>query len=269
MIVFVEPDSKWYDFVLMNRSHAPTIVVPLPFDSLVMSTTFTESFWEEQRSIDLEATVHRGTGVYKIWNEKLVMMMAATELNPFKTKFFTWIDAGYYRNERIAPKFNETIVHLDITKAGVNPSKVLFLHVRNDSLRKATKGRVATAGNAFIGTAEALRELYKMYYLTLWDWARKQYFIGSDQHIMAETCYRYSTVCHPWFPGNFKNWFAMSKLLKQREYNLSKASEHFYFEREPRLLLLPDPPRKPIKSFKEIQTKKSHLKLFNDWLSLL
>jgi hypothetical protein len=72
MIIFVEPGSRWVDFVLEHRKHAPTIVASLKFDDLVMSTTFQPNFWDFMHSIDLEAAVHKGSGVYKIWNEKLV-----------------------------------------------------------------------------------------------------------------------------------------------------------------------------------------------------
>lgn len=72
MIIFLEPDSSWYDFVLKQRKHAPTIIAPIQFDELVMSTTFTTEFWDFMFSIDLEASVHKSPNVYKIWNEKLV-----------------------------------------------------------------------------------------------------------------------------------------------------------------------------------------------------
>lgn len=72
MIIFLEPGSSWYDFVLKQRTHAPTIIAPIQFDELVMSTTFTTEFWDFMFSIDLEASVHKSSNVYKIWNEKLV-----------------------------------------------------------------------------------------------------------------------------------------------------------------------------------------------------
>jgi hypothetical protein len=72
MIIFVEPGSRWFDFVKEHRTHAPTIIAPLKFDDLIMSTTFLPSFWDFMHSIDLEAKVHKGSSVYKIWNEKLV-----------------------------------------------------------------------------------------------------------------------------------------------------------------------------------------------------
>ena len=72
MIIFLEPDSKWFDIIKELRSHAPTLVVPLKFDDLVMSRTFTKEFWDYEHSIDTEAAIHKGSSVYKIWNEKLV-----------------------------------------------------------------------------------------------------------------------------------------------------------------------------------------------------
>ncbi len=72
MIIFVAPKSKWFDFVKERRTHAPTIVAQLPFEDSVMSTTFSKEFWEFMFSIDTEAKVHKGSNVYKIWNEKLV-----------------------------------------------------------------------------------------------------------------------------------------------------------------------------------------------------
>lgn len=60
MIIFVEPGSKWFQFVKERRTHAPTIVAHLSFDDTIMATTFTEEFWNFMHSIDLEAKVHRG-----------------------------------------------------------------------------------------------------------------------------------------------------------------------------------------------------------------
>jgi hypothetical protein len=74
MIIFVEPESRWFEFVKERRTHAPTIVAPLKFENLVMSTTLLPSFWDFMHGIDLEAKIHKGSGVYKIWNEKLVSL---------------------------------------------------------------------------------------------------------------------------------------------------------------------------------------------------
>eukprot|EP00815_Leptocylindrus_aporus_P007786 CAMPEP_0116066424 /NCGR_PEP_ID=MMETSP0322-20121206/10366_1 /TAXON_ID=163516 /ORGANISM="Leptocylindrus danicus var. apora, Strain B651" /LENGTH=376 /DNA_ID=CAMNT_0003552959 /DNA_START=139 /DNA_END=1269 /DNA_ORIENTATION=- len=256
LVIFVEPDSEWVDFVRERRTHAPTLIVPQKFDDLVMSTTFTESFWQEQHAIDLEAKIHKGTGVYKIWNEKLVLLHATMELNPFDSSTFMWMDAGYFRNERISRKNGELIVNRNINSAGVPPSKVMLIHVRNDPLSTRGINKVATAGNAFIGTKEAMYELYEKYYETLWSWVIEKKFLGSDQFVMTETCYRYPQVCNPTFPGRFKDWFAMSKLLRNEEFPLTNISDQFHFKSESEVIPLPpkQPPKVPIKTM-DIKTE--------------
>ena len=71
MIIFVEPGSKWIDFVKTRRQHAPTILVGRKFSDMVMSTTFSDKFWLKVEEIDHEKFRHN-IDLYKIWNEKLV-----------------------------------------------------------------------------------------------------------------------------------------------------------------------------------------------------
>ena len=152
IIVFVEPGSKWVDEITEMRQHAPTIIAAMKFDDLVMSTTFTKEFWDYQYSIDTEAKVHKGSGVYKIWNEKLIFIHNAIQLNPFRTKGFAWVDAGYFRNVNDAPQPGTPLITTDYTSLGVPREKVLVMHVRNDPLD--APARVNVAGNMFLGTGE-------------------------------------------------------------------------------------------------------------------
>ena len=66
MIIFVEPESIWVNFTREHRRHAPTIIATQRFDDLTMVDTFRESFWDYEHSIDTEARIHRGSGVYKV-----------------------------------------------------------------------------------------------------------------------------------------------------------------------------------------------------------
>ena len=235
LIVFVEPNSTWSHFVRGNRSRlqVPTILVEQPFNSMVMSTSFEESFWQEQRNIDLEAHIHRGTGVYKIWNEKLVLLKAAADVNPFGTEYFAWTDAGYYRPGQSPPNDGSPAMRLNITKAGVPKSKLLLLHVRNNKRSNTGFRTVATAGNMFVGHADAINAIYYRYYTTLWDMVTNNLFVGSDQMVMTETCYRYPSVCHPYFPGRYKAWLHMATVLSKEDHDLSQLSPDFEFGAPP------------------------------------
>lgn len=73
MVVFVDPNSEWKQFVLDRRRHAPTIVVDYPFHNFTMATRFSDTFWKtEVFPRDNEKRFKKGVDVYKIWNEKIV-----------------------------------------------------------------------------------------------------------------------------------------------------------------------------------------------------
>ncbi len=46
----------------------------------------------------------RGPELYAIWHSKVFWLYLATKLNPFKSKYFLWIDAGVFRDK--ASMFN-------------------------------------------------------------------------------------------------------------------------------------------------------------------
>ncbi len=161
-------------------------------------------------------------------------MYAATMLNPFNTPGFAWMDAGYFRQE--TPKEGESIIKLNITEDGIAEEKLVLLHVRNDPL--SSRARVNIAGNSFLGTTRSFQEFYPKYYETFWDWISMKKFIGSDQFVMTETCRRYQSHCHPFFPGRFKDWFAMYKLMQgsyerggSKDY--TQISKHYLFSDKP------------------------------------
>ena len=140
------------------------------------------------------------------------------------------MDAGYFRNDGDAPKASTPIIKVNITEAGVPDEKLLVMHVRNDGLD--APGRVNIAGNSFGGTGRAFLEFYPKYYHTFWHWISIEKFIGSDQFVMTETCRRYKTHCHPFFPGSFRNWFAMSYAMAGKK-DFSKVSPKYLFLDKP------------------------------------
>ena len=233
MIIFVEPKSRWANFTREHRNHAPTIIASQEFNNITMVDTFSESFWDYEHSIDTEARIHKGSNVYKIWNQKMIYLYATVQLNPFDTDGFIWMDAGYFRKEHMAPKLSKPILHVNLTDLGVPREKMLFLHVRNDDLE--SEARVNIAGNSYFGTKDALLAFYFQYYLTFWDWVKKKNkFIGSDQFVLTETCRRYPMNCHPYFGGGFRWWFAFAdKVFLGKDLTVNKVSPHYLFLDEP------------------------------------
>ena len=87
MIVFVEPNSRWYDFVFENRQHAPTLLIGRKFADMVMSTSFSNNFWLKAHNNSDEAFRH-SIDSYKIWNEKLVRYQVDLMLVNFHKFYF-------------------------------------------------------------------------------------------------------------------------------------------------------------------------------------
>ena len=78
MVVFVQPNTGWTDIVRERRKHAPTIIVQMPFEQFTMGSTFSDEFRETEvapTDPDPEFPLTVGVNVYKMWNEKIILMM--------------------------------------------------------------------------------------------------------------------------------------------------------------------------------------------------
>ncbi|KAL9188351.1 hypothetical protein ACHAXT_006729 [Thalassiosira profunda] len=215
MIIFCEPDSKWVNFFIEQRKHAPTIVVPLAANDLRLKQHFSqETFWKKQYDIDPEATTHHkgvNTMLYIIWDEKLVLLHSAAMLNPFNTTQFIWVDTGYCRNP--APHlYRQSAVRVNITEEGVNDEALLLFQMipYKFNREKAISGdQVLVGGNSFIGTYKAISNMYSAFYDTFWAMSATGQFVGSDQKVMYRTCHTYPTACHIHKPRKMKQWLKM------------------------------------------------------------
>ena len=215
MIIFCEPNSTWVTYFIEQRKHAPTIVVPLSANNLRLKQHFPqETFWKNQYNIDPEGTTHHknvNTMLYIIWDEKLVLLHTAAQLNPFNTTQFAWVDTGYFRNP--APHaYRQSVVRVNITKEGVaDESTLLFRMIPYKFVEdKVISGdQVLVGGNSFIGTYHGIDNLYSAFYDTFWTMAATGKFVGSDQKVMYRTCHTYPTACHIHHPRKDRQWLKM------------------------------------------------------------
>lgn len=219
MIIFCEPNSRWVEFFIAQRKHAPTIVVPLSANDFRLKKMFPqETFWKNQYEIDPEGpTHHKGvnTMLYIIWDEKLVLLQAAAMLNPFNTTQFAWVDTGYCRNP--APHaYRQSVARINITKEGVNEeSTLLYEMIPYNFKREAviSGNQVMVGGNSFIGTYNGISNLYSAFYETFWTMAATGNFVGSDQKVMYRTCHAYPSACHIHKPRKWRQWLKMLEEL--------------------------------------------------------
>jgi len=215
MIIFCEPNSRWVNFFIEQRQHAPTIVVPLSANELRLKKHFPqETFWKDQYNIDPEGSTHHknvNTMLYVIWDEKLVLLHSAAMLNPFNTTQFAWIDTGYFRNP--APHaYRQSVVRINITKEGVADKSTLMFRMIPYNFKQDTVisgNQVLVGGNSFIGTYHGIDNLYSAFYDTFWTMAATGQFVGSDQKVMYRTCHMYPNACHIHHPRKDRQWLKM------------------------------------------------------------
>jgi len=213
MVVFVEPGGHFYDVVVKNRIHAPTLVVAVPYKDLPASTTFGAGFWAEQFAMDHEKQYHKSPEIYKMWHMKMLFISDVSELNPFGTKHVFWLDAGFLRDKN--SRCDNSFVQVDITEAGVDPSKMLMFAIFDDpGYRKCAPGDYYFVGGGFVGgTAAAIRGFGAAYWEAFWEMTARGCYIGIDQFVMSDACRRRPGTCHLYRTGGEKQWFAAGVVM--------------------------------------------------------
>ena len=204
------------DFLQENRLHAPTLIVPLPFDQLTMSTRFTDEFWKEALKRDPTRRFGKGVDVYKIWNEKIVMMHEVAQHNPFGSQHFVWADAGYFRRKTDSPQ-RQPIVRNNMTATGVRTDQLLMHNI----VSKPEENQYEIAGGVFGGTKTGIERAYEAYFKTFWHMARNDIdCIGFEQRVFVHMCQYYPDVC---VLNYSDHWFKLGqRWLRNPNYNFGE-----------------------------------------------
>jgi hypothetical protein len=215
MIIFIDPTSdyfNWWPMIEKHRQHAPTLLVSLPFRNLTMSTVFSDEFWKTYiLPRDRTYRYRKGVDVYKIWNEKMILMREVAQENPFDTEFFYWIDAGYFRRKTTSPIFSP-IVRNNITDKGVERHQLVYQMINEFPTFEI-------AGGAWGGTADAIRLHYQKYWQTFWYltlYSDKE-CVGFEQRVLVWMCRSFPKIC---VINKSLNWFAMgTDWLRKTDYD--------------------------------------------------
>jgi hypothetical protein len=163
-----------------------------------------DPIFREQWKGDQENLYHT-VELYKIWNEKLEFVRKVVEKNPFDSKYFFWIDLGYFRGRKAA---EEHILEHNWPSAGrvhlLDDNKLLVLRMRQihqdhcDSYETISQkfGWFGISGNLFGGTKTAVTAFHSQFYPTLEAMAEQNYFIGKDQTIYCAVACAHPDLVH-------------------------------------------------------------------------
>ena len=221
MVIFIDPTSdykNWWPTIEKQRQHAPTLLIAWPWSNLTMNTVFTDEFWNTYiLPRDGQDRFRKGPDVYKIWNEKIILMRETARVNPFDTEFLYWMDAGYFR--QVGWQCT-SIIRNNITEKGVNPKTQLVYQMVKDY------PSYEIAGGAWGGTPEAIQVHYKQYWRTFW------YLVlysdkecpGYEQRVLVWMCRSVPELCviHKSQRANL-SWFSMGQSwLRDADYEFTK-----------------------------------------------
>lgn len=216
MVIFSDEISK--PLITEIRGNLPTHYITIDFPDFY-TYQYETSFYEHQL-IDHEILIGHNPQLYMIWNEKSHFLKQATDINPFQTEYFLWVDIGCFRepNTRFLQWPNPEKV------AQLETDKMLMVQVypfRPDELGKRTMKTIPSfqytnriGGTMFGGTKGAIEKWHKKYYEMLEHFIRIGRFIGKDQSIMNSVY-----VCEPQLVQLISQW---------KEPRNGMSSEWFY-----------------------------------------
>jgi hypothetical protein len=145
--------------------------------------------YSNQNAMDPEKSIH-SEELYKIWNAKSWLVLQVAIWNPYKSKYFFWVDAGSFRENRAyhnwphyprledALKERDNTVLLGLIACPVIPNITNFQE--DDGPLAQTMIEGGFFGSTLLGISWWASEFYRLHD----KYAEQGKFIGKDQEIM-------------------------------------------------------------------------------------
>lgn len=96
LIIFTSPDLAPKLAALRGKPKS-SLVVPLELNKVKVATMFSVDTWKQEVVSHGGAQGVSSHEVFWVWHAKIELLKIASEINPFGSEFFAWIDAGMIR----------------------------------------------------------------------------------------------------------------------------------------------------------------------------
>ena len=225
MLIFTSPEFLPVLRHLRRNGSLPSVFIvdyqsPLqmpPVKSLL-------SIFERQHQIDPERDYH-SVELYAVWCAKSFMLNRSAELNPFRSTFFLYMDAGAFRSSHY--RF-EKWPHPSIILPILADQKLLLgLIARlprrfcplNYSMKEGPIEIDLIEGTFMAGSISAVHWWTSLFYATIVDYLSRDFFIGKDQSIINAIALAHADRLKMLLPfrvdcGDI--WFAFGPLFAER-----------------------------------------------------
>lgn len=148
---------------------------------------------------DPERSIH-SLDLYAIWCAKSYMLNLSSSLNPFKSRYFLWIDGGSFRNSKY--RFRNWPDPKKMSIIFDNNERLLLgliSPLQNNSCRYDNKKQRTIPrydlieGGIIGGSLSSIQWWTKLFYDTIDEFINMNEFIGKDQHVM-----NFIALSNPW-----------------------------------------------------------------------
>lgn len=209
-------DPELYTYWIQNFVHLKSNIIifsnnPLQFDGkdnikiYEYGKFYVDRYnWEYHKTLDVEE--YHNVNLYRIWNEKTFMIEEAIRLNPYRSKYFFWVDIGCIRSpevlmevinfptnlEKYVDIYGGFILSLieDFTsydKKFIDGISVSFRNVENRSCPITDR----IQGGFFGGSINKCLDWIQIYKDELELFMDQGVFAGKEQNIMSNICLKY------------------------------------------------------------------------------
>ncbi|UJR12484.1 hypothetical protein I4U23_016659 [Adineta vaga] len=259
MVIFTSPEFYPILYRLRKNGSLPSYFILVYKTPLQMPPiTSLISTFEQQYQIDPERAYH-SVDLYAVWCAKSFMLNRTAELNPFHTKFFLYVDSGAFRS----PKYRFQAWPDASTLSNIfNTNRFLLGMITRLPHRFCSFKYQITNGPLKInlfqagfmgGSIDTIRWWTSVFYETINDYRRRNFFIGKDQHIMNTIALVYATrinVLLPFLTSCGDVWFDFGPLFSNK-YERANLSYSDYCQ-EQKLSEIVIPFDKICKNFKNL-----------------
>ncbi|XP_023345177.1 uncharacterized protein LOC111714327 [Eurytemora carolleeae] len=214
MVVFTSRDSAQMIRSLRTPKY-PLHIIIQPLETLSVAQMIDSASWSAQEALDPEQQIGHSRRLYWIWNEKSRFLQTVSELNPFRSVYFAWLDIGALRHS----SWNGELMMKRLPKEagilllGVGAFSPEELVIENGTSLADFSKVDRIGGGMFGGSLENVQKWSKMYYTTLKRYFLSSRFGGKDQSVMATTCLQ-SDICL--ILGDTPRWFLLQEYYMGR-----------------------------------------------------
>jgi len=175
---------------MMRPEGFPLEIVTRPLESFKVFQMLDSDGWTKQEELDSELDVGHSRELYWIWNEKTALLHEVSQVNPFKSDYFAWLDIGAIRQssnnrERLMNNFpfQKGILLLEIYPF-TDEELVLQNGTSNADFSKVNR----IGGGMIGGEKQEIQKWFTQYYTTMERYLSEGKFVGKDQSVMATSC---------------------------------------------------------------------------------